>query len=204
MIDMQFDRDFSARAKPAPDQQRLIEEGRYHGHWPHPHLHWWDHGALVVDGAGVGLVDAEGLRHEIAVPGAAKLCRIEEFSTGVDFRADDLFVTDAAHNVLVDLPPASEGWDEADLKEFAGLAGLSYETYWVNAGDGSVLFPRSHRTRNLRGAIYVHSRHSHNLGPHVRSLLPWAHHGGESADGGHGGESADSPPHATPPTSDNR
>ncbi|HMK98053.1 MAG TPA: hypothetical protein VK425_10940 [Acidimicrobiales bacterium] len=162
---------FLARAHPDKDTELLMASGQYRPHWPSPGLGWWAHGALVIDDVGPALIDADGQRHPLSLEGAAKLCSVEEFTAGSGPSTYHLFVTDAGDNVLVELPPITCGWDEAELKELAYRAGLEYEAWWLDKIDAAATFPRALRTPSLRGAIHDKDQRERALPSRMGRLL---------------------------------
>lgn len=124
---------FYGRVVADDDTQRLLDNGWYDAN-PGKGAKgasggWWRKGALVVDGEGPGIVDAEGVRHSLPLPssgGQLVLAYVQSawvgYSSGrLNYR---VFVADANDRLVCHLP--DEGVTEELAQSFAEAAGLRF------------------------------------------------------------------------------
>lgn len=168
---------FYGRTKPGPDQQRLLDSGwfdTHRGSAVYASGSWWRNGALVVDEQGPALIDADGERHQLALPPwGGKLVYATEMMTvqGGVGRYVYLFIADEQNHPLIRLP--HDGFDKELAAGFAAAAGLTYvEPDSAQPQDLKRIYPgykdRPHPYFDLRRS---RSDREHSVSGRVRRLF---------------------------------
>jgi hypothetical protein len=130
--------------------------------WTSAARSWWDNGALVVDGAGAGLIDADGVRHPLPVPPwGGKLIMAGDGVIAGSAKVEVLytvFIADEQNHVLVRLPGVEDGFDRADLRSFAVAAGLNFDVQlFSSTRNVKKAYPGLHKSLSLLDATRTHA-----------------------------------------------
>ena len=130
--------------------QRRYDEGRERP-VPGASRSWFDTGGLGADAAGLYLIDADGVRHDLPCPPGGSLVRLMCYRITTTDPMYNLFVADEQRHRVVDLPEV--GFTKvAGLDAVAAAAGLRFDEAKVNLdrvlGKGYG-FPYTKETVNL-------------------------------------------------------
>lgn len=119
---------------------------------------WFSKGGLGVDGDGIFLLDADGVRHPIPMPSNGELVRFTmEGSTGADIYMGlpELFFADEQQHRIAQLP--ADGFVDTDFTQFGQAAGVR----WLDLGSRRSIgkygryggYPKTDQTIDLVGCI---------------------------------------------------
>lgn len=116
-----------------PQLDERMERRMNRGKKPYPGVSrsWFEKGLLGVDGSGLYLVDADGVRHDLACPPNGALVRLMAYRITTVDPLYNFFVADEQHHRVVDLPEIGYS-SVSGLDELAAAAGLRFEEAKVN------------------------------------------------------------------------